>query len=99
MIQIASYWKGFVQWASVTLSPMSIIYYIPEEDVSDLKARMKSTKLRDNIHIQYVIRENASMYPVNALRNKAIDAVQTSYFYISDMDVWPSRRRIIVFDI
>ena len=92
MIQIASFWKGLVELSIVIVSPMSIVYYIPEEDVSDLQSRMKSAKLRDNIHIQYVIRENASMYPVNALRNRAVDAVQTSHFYISDMDVWPSRR-------
>lgn len=71
---------------------MSIVYFIPEKDISDLKALMKNTTLRDNIHIQYVIQKNASVYPINALRNRAVDAVKTSHFYISDMDVWPSRR-------
>lgn len=34
---------------------------------------------------------NRSVYPINHLRNLAIDHVRTSHFWLTDMDMWPSR--------
>lgn len=34
---------------------------------------------------------NRSIYPINYLRNLAIDHVLTSHFWLTDMDMWPSR--------
>ena len=33
---------------------------------------------------------NETVYPINILRNIAIRGVQTSHFFLSDMDFWPS---------
>lgn len=34
--------------------------------------------------------ESAEPYPINMLRNIAIDGVQTSHFWLADMDMWPA---------
>ena len=37
--------------------------------------------------------EPGPIYPLNRLRNIAIESVSTSHFVLFDMDVWPSRGR------
>ena len=39
---------------------------------------------------------NETVYPINTLRNIAIRGVQTSHFFLSDMDFWPSSIQIIL---
>lgn len=42
--------------------------------------------------ISIVIRNapNNDMYPINALRNMAINNVKTTHLWLADMDMWPS---------
>ena len=37
------------------------------------------------------------MYPINTLRNLAIENVRTTHFWLTDMDMWPSRLRFLCF--
>ena len=39
---------------------------------------------------------NETVYPINTLRNIAIRGVQTSHFFLSDMDFWPSSIQILL---
>lgn len=75
----------------VITSPMSIIYYITPEEVKEFQRLKKTSNIRPNMNINYVIQNDPNIYPLNTLRNMAIAQVQTSHFYLSDMDVWPSR--------
>lgn len=34
---------------------------------------------------------NTTDYPVNRMRNIAIENVATTHFFVCDMDLWPSR--------
>ena len=51
----------------------------------------KDLRLRSNIHLECVIKIEGVAFPINHLRNIAVDHVKTSHFYLSDMDIWPSR--------
>lgn len=35
--------------------------------------------------------DSAEPYPINKLRNIAMDHVQTTHFWLADMDMWPAR--------
>ena len=90
MLEIAKRWKGYLIEIRFKNRPMSICYYLKEEEVPLFQKQLKTSSLRKNIHLDYRIQPNSSYYPVNALRNIAISHVTTSHFYLSDMDVGPS---------
>lgn len=52
---------------------------------------MASTFYPNRLHITEYIAEDNHEYPINMLRNLAIEAVKTSHFWLTDMDMWPSR--------
>ena len=91
--------NGFLERVSfrsvIHCRPISIVFYIPETDVPTLNSLRANSSIRSNIHIEVVIQSNSSYYPVNKLRNIAISHVNTSHFYISDMDIWPARKVIM----
>ena len=78
---------------------MSIVYFFPPENLTLFEELKANTTLRPNMLISYELQTDPDVFPINLLRNRAIDQVQTTHFWLADMDVWPSRRRIIVFDI
>ena len=67
------------------------MYYIRPDEVETFNKLKAEAHLRSNIYLDYMIQTNESFYPLNTLRNKAIEHVTTSHYYISDMDIWPSR--------
>ena len=75
----------------LSFRPVSIVYYLKPDEVDTYLRLKNSTVLRDNVHLSYMIQHNNSQYPINALRNKAIEPITTSHWYFSDMDNWPSR--------
>ena len=46
--------------------------------------------LEERVSIVLYLQSNSSLYPINKLRNVAIQNVRTSHFFMSDMDMWPS---------
>ena len=57
---------------------------------------MYSSYKRDNVlesrlHVTEYHAKSSAQYPINTLRNVAIQGVQTSHFWLTDMDMWPSR--------
>ena len=72
--------------------PMSIVYFIPPENLTEFEHLRATTPLRENMVISYILQENPDIFPINLLRNKAIEQVKTTHFWLSDMDVWPSMR-------
>ena len=53
----------------------------------DIKRQLQ---LEERVSIVLYLQKNASIYPINALRNLAIRNVETTHFFMSDMDMWPS---------
>ena len=90
MLEVARRWRGFDLAAALTPSPMSIVYYFPKENESFFLKLKAETTLRPNIIVDYVIQTDPFYFPINTLRNRAIDNVKTTHFWLTDMDVWPS---------
>ena len=61
------------------------------KDENHFRTMEKDLQLRSNIHLECVIKMEGLAFPINHLRNIAVDHVKTSHFYLSDMDIWPSR--------
>ena len=51
---------------------------------------LSSAQLENRVHITIFTSENNKEYPINKLRNIAIESVKTSHFWLADMDMWPS---------
>ena len=80
--QLCQHWNG----------PMSISFYGSDSDVQDvLKFRSGSPILQDcttrlGLHVVY---KTGEFYPINYLRNVALDNIQTPYVFLSDIDFLP----------
>ncbi|KAK8806113.1 hypothetical protein WA171_007198, partial [Blastocystis sp. BT1] len=68
----------------------SIAMFITRTNEKDYRQAMRSTAYPDRLHLTEFIAEDNKNYPINMLRNLAIEAVKTSHFWLADMDMWPS---------
>ena len=72
--------------------PISISFYGSDSDVQDvLKFHSNSPILQDcnarlGLHVVY---KSGQFYPINYLRNVALDNIQTPYVFLSDIDFLP----------
>ena len=72
--------------------PMSISFYGSDSDVQDLlkfhstSPILQDCKTRLGLHVVY---KSGQFYPINYLRNVALDNVQTPYSFLSDIDFLP----------
>lgn len=71
-------------------SPISIALYIKKNDWEKYMTIKSEMGLEERVSIALYLQTNSSLYPINALRNLAIQNVHTSHFFMSDMDMWPS---------
>lgn len=64
--------------------------FITKANEKDFRKAMQENTYPDRLHLtEYLAKDNTN-YPINMLRNLAIDAVKTSHFWLADMDMWPS---------
>ncbi|KAM7540657.1 hypothetical protein Aperf_G00000030884 [Anoplocephala perfoliata] len=80
--EIAAYWEG----------PMSLAVYVSDREGAILAEYLESSTIlfsRKNICIHLVFQEGI-YYPINALRNVAIQYAETKYVFILDFDFIPS---------
>ena len=68
---------------------MSIVFYLQADEVEEFQTKRREASLREDIQLDYILCTNMSIYPINKLRNLAIQRVNTSHIYVSDMDNWP----------
>lgn len=72
--------------------PMSISFYGSDSDVQDVlkfnsgSSILQNCKTRLGLHIVY---KTGEFYPINYLRNVALDNVRTPYVFLSDIDFLP----------
>ncbi|CBK21893.2 uncharacterized protein [Blastocystis hominis] len=69
-------------------SPISAVIWITEDLLPGLIKQIKQAKFPSRLVLHLVL-AYGNDYPINYLRNLAIDAVATSHFFVADMDVWP----------
>ena len=70
---------------------MSIALYLRKEDWEYYNDLRRDFGLEDRVSIVLKVKSNGAPYPINELRNMAIQHAKTSHFFMSDMDMWPSR--------
>ena len=83
-------WKGFLLFSSITSSPLSITFFLYGEGAIIYERVMKTLVVPSRLNIIAHFSESAEPYPINMLRNIAIDGVTTSHFWLADMDMWPA---------
>ena len=76
---ITKRWKG----------PISVAVYYTAED-EDLFNSYKSKFEGTSIHFSPYFSEDSSLFPINKLRNMAVEAVKTPYYMLIDIDMLPS---------
>ena len=69
---------------------MSIVLYLPNREWEIYMDTVKQMGLENRIKITLHLQTQEDLYPINKLRNIAIKNVQTSHFFMTDMDMWPS---------
>lgn len=69
---------------------MSIALYLPNSEWETYMDTVKQMGLENRIKITLHLQTQEDFYPINKLRNIAIKNVQTSHFFMTDMDMWPS---------
>lgn len=70
--------------------PISIALYLPKDDWETYKDTTQKMGIDNRITISLHMQTQADLYPINLLRNIAIKNVQTTHFFMTDMDMWPS---------
>ncbi len=71
---------------------LSLALYLSDAETQQLVSFVRgSSVLRDRRNVGYhvVYREGGLLYPVNALRNVALEAVRTPFVFLSDADFLP----------
>ena len=51
---------------------------------------ISESSLPERLHFTIFMAESKDQYPINHLRNLAIEGVRTSHLWLADMDMWPS---------
>lgn len=74
-----------------TSSPLSITFFLTANTSVLYNEIYDSLSLPKRLHISYYLSKSNGIYPINKLRNIAIDHVNTTHFWVADMDMWPSR--------
>ena len=70
------------------MGPMSVAVFFPDnlQDGDQIKREMFHL---DRIHYEFFV-PKVNEYPYNTLRNIAIDHVNTTHYFVCDMDLWPA---------
>ena len=72
-------------------SPLSITIHLKEDEVKEFTERIKADQFPSRLSLVQYISTQPNIYPINKLRNLAIRNVQTDHFWLTDLDMWPSR--------
>ena len=71
-------------------SPIVIALHLKKNEWTKYIETKNQMNLESRISIVLSLQKDPSVYPINALRNIAINNARTSHFFMSDMDMWPS---------
>lgn len=63
-----------------------------------IRTFMNGKQFPSRLKVHYVT-DNSGHYPINRLRNAAIDGTTTSHFFMTDIDIWPACISIYRFSI
>ncbi|KAK8818484.1 hypothetical protein WA577_003787 [Blastocystis sp. JDR] len=68
---------------------ISVALHLDDENSQSIRLFMNQHTLPQRFRISYV-KDNSGHYPINRLRNVAINNTLTSHFWLTDIDIWPA---------
>ncbi|KAK8803642.1 hypothetical protein WA158_001336 [Blastocystis sp. Blastoise] len=71
-------------------SMFSVSIYVAQSSYDKLINELMANNYPERLQYEIIVGANYSSYPINMLRNKAIQHCKTSHFWLTDMDMWPS---------
>ena len=74
---------------------MSVIYILRHEEPSFRRELFKEALPSYQRIIPYIAKDS-SHYPINELRIIGMSQVRTTHVFVSDVDVWPSSKHVVV---
>lgn len=77
-------------------SLFSVALFLADREQNKYNQAISSSPLNNRIHITVVHSADKKIYPINKLRNIAIDHVTTTHLWLADMDMWPSRILLMI---
>lgn len=73
------------RWAG----PISVVVHCHPSHIEDILSFFQTASFPNRL-ILTMVTSSSDDYPINTLRNIAIEAAPTSHFMVFDMDVWPT---------
>lgn len=83
-------WQGLDYFKKLICRSLSITFFLYGEGATVYEQVIKSLDVPKRLNIIAYFSDSAEPYPINKLRNIAIDQVQTTHFWLADMDMWPA---------
>jgi hypothetical protein len=71
--------------------PVSAAVYVTGNQLAIATAKIEGSACARRGHVAYVQGKPTEQYPINALRNKALQWLTTSHWLLTDVDLWPSQ--------
>ena len=68
---------------------ISIAIHMSDSYKQMIRNFMTSKTFPSRLHVSFVT-DNSGHYPINRLRNVAINGTTTSHFFLTDIDIWPA---------
>lgn len=89
--QLLYRWRGFCLWVLMTISPLCVVLQCPREEESFVLRFINHHHFPSRFTLIIFLSEPPHKYyvdfPVNYLRNLAIQNIRTTHFLITDMDL------------
>ena len=83
-------WNGYVIVVVSYFSPISMAFFLYGEGAHIYQQAVQQMDIPKRVNIIAYFGDSANPYPINMLRNIALDHVTTSHFWLADMDMWPA---------
>ena len=90
MARVFLYFLHSVMMQIIICRPFSIAFFLYGQSAEIYQNVIKTMQIPKRMNIIPHFSENAEPYPINMLRNIALDQVQTSHLWLADMDMWPA---------
>ena len=78
---------------------MSVALFVLETELATFNKQVQESLLDKRLSLVIYSSSDNSTYPINKLRNLAIKDSKTTHFWLTDLDMWPSRRIVYCYSV
>lgn len=83
-------WTGLEMSSILIGREVSVGLFLTPSDKKIYDKFVRESSLPERLRFTIFMAESKDQYPINHLRNLAIEGVRTSHLWLTDMDMWPS---------